>query len=63
MCAVHRFIVRAALLAGDAVTLDGAHARQIAVVLRMKPGDEITLVAGLVTGDADRRGGGAEHLV
>ena len=43
---MHRFIVRAALLAGDAVTLDGAHARQIAVVLRMKPGDEITLVAG-----------------
>ena len=43
---MHRFIVRAAMLKEDAVTLDGAHARQIAVVLRMKPGDEITLVAG-----------------
>ncbi|MDQ2950674.1 MAG: 16S rRNA (uracil(1498)-N(3))-methyltransferase [Chloroflexota bacterium] len=43
---MHRFIVRAALLAEDAVTLDGARARQIAVVLRMKPGDEITFVAG-----------------
>jgi 16S rRNA (uracil1498-N3)-methyltransferase len=43
---MHRFIVRAALLDEDAVTLDGAHARQISVVLRMKPGDEITLVAG-----------------
>lgn len=43
---MHRFIVRSALLAQDAVTLDGAHARQIAVVLRMTPGDEVTLVAG-----------------
>lgn len=43
---MHRFIVRAALLNEDAVTLDGAHARQIAVVLRMKPGDEVTFVAG-----------------
>ena len=43
---MHRFIVRAALLNEDAVTLDGSHARQIAVVLRMKPGDEVTLVAG-----------------
>lgn len=43
---MHRFIVRSALLAQDAVTLDGAHARQIAVVLRMAPGDEVTLVAG-----------------
>jgi 16S rRNA (uracil1498-N3)-methyltransferase len=43
---MHRFIVRAAALKEDAVTLDGSHARQIAVVLRMKPGDEITLVAG-----------------
>lgn len=43
---MHRFIVRAAALSDDAVTLDGSHARQIAVVLRMKPGDEITLVAG-----------------
>ena len=43
---MHRFIVRAALLAEDAVTLDGAHARQIAIVLRMKPGDEVALVAG-----------------
>jgi 16S rRNA (uracil1498-N3)-methyltransferase len=43
---MHRFIVRAAMLDEDAVTLDGAHARQIAIVLRMKPGDEVTLVAG-----------------
>jgi 16S rRNA (uracil1498-N3)-methyltransferase len=43
---MHRFIVRAAALREDAVALDGSHARQIAVVLRMKPGDEITLVAG-----------------
>lgn len=43
---MHRFIVRQAMLTQDAVTIDGAHARQIAVVLRMKPGDEITLVAG-----------------
>jgi len=42
----HRFIVRAAALREDAVALDGSHARQIAVVLRMKPGDEITLVSG-----------------
>jgi len=43
---MHRFIVRAASLANDTVTLDGAHGRQISVVLRMQPGDEITLVAG-----------------
>ncbi len=43
---MHRFIVRAALLSDDAVVLDGSHARQIAVVLRMKAGDEVTLVAG-----------------
>jgi 16S rRNA (uracil1498-N3)-methyltransferase len=43
---MHRFIVRRAALAQDSVALDGAHARQIAVVLRMQPGDEITLVAG-----------------
>ena len=43
---MQRFIVRASMLTQDAVTLDGAHARQIAVVLRMQPGDEITLVAG-----------------
>ncbi len=43
---MHRFIVRAAALAQDSVTLDGAHGRQISLVLRMKPGDEITLVAG-----------------
>lgn len=43
---MHRFIVRASLLKEDAVALEGAHARQIALVLRMKPGDEITLVAG-----------------
>lgn len=43
---MQRFIVRQALLEQDAVTLDGARAHQIAVVLRMQPGDEITLVAG-----------------
>ncbi len=43
---MHRFVVRAALLAEDSATLEGAHARQIAVVLRMQPGDEITLVGG-----------------
>ena len=43
---MHRFIVRSALLAQDAVTLDTARAHQIAVVLRMQPGEEITLVAG-----------------
>jgi len=43
---MHRFIIRAALLNDDAVVLDGSHARQIAVVLRMKAGDEVTLVAG-----------------
>jgi len=43
---MHRFIVRAAALEHDSVTLDGAHGRQIAVVLRMQPGDEITLVSG-----------------
>jgi 16S rRNA (uracil1498-N3)-methyltransferase len=43
---MHRFIVREAALREDAVALDGSHARQIAVVLRMKPGDEVTLVAG-----------------
>jgi len=43
---VHRFIVRSTLLAQDAVTLDAARAHQIAVVLRMQPGEEITLVAG-----------------
>lgn len=43
---MQRFIVRQALLEQDEVTLDGARAHQIAVVLRMQPGDEITLVAG-----------------
>src|ERR671935_2228297 len=43
---MHRFIVRAAALEQDSITLEAAHARQIAVVLRMQPGDEVTLVAG-----------------
>lgn len=43
---MHRFIVSAALLAQESVTLEGAHARQIAVVLRMQPGDLVTLVGG-----------------
>ena len=43
---MQRFIVRQALLDQESVTLDGARAHQIAIVLRMQPGDEITLVAG-----------------
>ena len=43
---MHRFIVRSAALNEEAVALEGSHARHIAVVLRMKPGDEIMLVAG-----------------
>jgi len=43
---MQRFIVRASMLQQDAVTLDGSHARQIAVVLRMQPGDQVMLVAG-----------------
>src|ERR1051325_8639798 len=43
---MQRFIVRASVLQQDAVTLDGSHARQIAVVLRMQPGDRVMLVAG-----------------
>ena len=43
---MQRFIVRSSMLQQDAVTLDGSHARQIAVVLRMQPGDQVILVAG-----------------
>jgi len=35
---MQRFIVRSALLTQDAVKIGGAHARQLAVVLRMQPG-------------------------
>jgi 16S rRNA (uracil1498-N3)-methyltransferase len=42
---VHRFFVAPELLRADRVTLTGAQARQIATVLRLRAGDEITLVA------------------
>jgi 16S rRNA (uracil1498-N3)-methyltransferase len=42
---VHRFFVAPDTLRADRVTLTGAQARQIATVLRLRAGDEITLVA------------------
>jgi 16S rRNA (uracil1498-N3)-methyltransferase len=42
---VHRFFVAPETLRADRVTLTGAQARQIATVLRLRAGDEITLVA------------------
>jgi 16S rRNA (uracil1498-N3)-methyltransferase len=42
---VHRFFVAPEALREDRVTLSGAQARQIATVLRLRPGDEIALVA------------------
>jgi len=42
---VHRFFVPPETLRADRVTLGGAQARQIATVLRLRAGDEITLVA------------------
>ena len=42
---MHRFFVSAETLRADRVTLTGAQARQIATVLRLRPGDEIALVA------------------
>ena len=42
---MHRFFVAPETLRADRVTLSGAQARQIATVLRLRPGDEIALVA------------------
>ena len=42
---MHRFFVPPETLRADRVTLTGAQARQIATVLRLRPGDEIALVA------------------
>jgi len=42
---VHRFFVARDTLRADRVTLTGPQARQIATVLRLRPGDEIVLVA------------------
>ncbi len=48
----HRFFVEPRQIADDAATLSGAQARQIATVLRLAPGDEVTLLAD-----------GVEHVV
>lgn len=42
---MHRFFVAPEALRADRVTLTGAQARQIATVLRLRPGDEVALVA------------------
>ena len=42
---MHRFFVAPETLRADRVTLTGAQARQIATVLRLRPGDEVALVA------------------
>ena len=42
---MHRFFVSPESLRADRLTLTGAQARQIATVLRLRPGDEIALVA------------------
>lgn len=42
---MHRFFVAPETLRADRVTLTGAQARQIASVLRLRPGDEVALVA------------------
>jgi 16S rRNA (uracil1498-N3)-methyltransferase len=42
---VHRFFVASETLRADRVTITGAQARQIATVLRLRAGDEITLVS------------------
>jgi 16S rRNA (uracil1498-N3)-methyltransferase len=43
---VHRFLVPGDLLLGDSATLEGATARQISVVLRLRPGERVTLIDG-----------------
>lgn len=42
---MHRFFVAPEMLRTDEITLTGAQARQIATVLRLRAGEEITLVA------------------
>ena len=42
---MHRFFVAPETLRADRVTLTGAQARQIAIVLRLRAGDQIALVA------------------
>jgi 16S rRNA (uracil1498-N3)-methyltransferase len=42
---MHRFFVSPEMLRSDRVTVAGSQARQIATVLRLRAGDEITLVA------------------
>jgi len=49
---MHRFFVDAGVIRGDEVELGGAQARQIASVLRLGAGDEVTLLAD-----------GKEHVV
>ena len=41
---MHRFFADGGAVRGEEAALAGAHARQIATVLRLRPGDEITLV-------------------
>jgi 16S rRNA (uracil1498-N3)-methyltransferase len=43
---VQRFLVDRTALAADTVTVEGPQARQIALVLRMRAGDEVTLCDG-----------------
>lgn len=43
---MRRFYVPADVIAGDAVALDGALARRLATVLRLRPGDEVALFDG-----------------
>jgi len=43
---VQRFLVARTALAADTVTVEGPQARQIALVLRMRAGDEVTLCDG-----------------
>ena len=43
---MHRFFVEPTAFSGDEATLSGPQARQIAAVLRLRPGDEVTLVSG-----------------
>lgn len=49
----HRFIVPPSALAADRVMLDGAQARQIASVLRLRPGDRIVLVSAGIEHDVE----------
>jgi len=44
---MHRFFVPPAMLAAPTALVEGALARQIAVVLRLRPGEEVVLLDGL----------------